>query len=31
MGRSTTQTVVYSSVAILIMDFIVAWMLFGAM
>jgi phospholipid/cholesterol/gamma-HCH transport system permease protein len=31
VGRSTTQTVVYSSVAILIMDFIVAWMLFGAM
>jgi phospholipid/cholesterol/gamma-HCH transport system permease protein len=30
VGRSTTQTVVYSSVAILIMDFIVAWMLFGA-
>ena len=31
VGRSTTQTVVYSSVAILIMDFIVAWMLFGTM
>ncbi|MCB5254172.1 MAG: ABC transporter permease [Candidatus Cloacimonadaceae bacterium] len=31
VGRSTTQTVVYSSVAILIMDFVVAWMLFGAM
>ena len=31
VGRSTTQTVVYSSVAILIMDFIVAWILFGAM
>jgi phospholipid/cholesterol/gamma-HCH transport system permease protein len=31
VGRSTTQTVVYSSVAILIMDFIVAWVLFGAM
>jgi len=31
VGRSTTQTVVYSSIAILIMDFIVAWMLFGAM
>jgi phospholipid/cholesterol/gamma-HCH transport system permease protein len=30
VGRSTTQTVVYSSVSILIMDFIVAWMLFGA-
>lgn len=30
VGRSTTQTVVYGSVAILIMDFIVAWMLFGA-
>jgi len=27
--RSTTQTVVYSSVSILIMDFIVAWLLFG--
>lgn len=31
VGRSTTQTVVYSSVAILIMDFIVAWILFGSM
>lgn len=29
VGRSTTQTVVYSSVSILIMDFIVAWLLFG--
>lgn len=31
VGRATTQTVVYSSVLILIMDFIVAWILFGAM
>ncbi|HOH98730.1 MAG TPA: ABC transporter permease [Candidatus Cloacimonadota bacterium] len=29
VGRSTTRTVVQSSVAILIMDFIVAWVLFG--
>ncbi len=31
VGKSTTLTVVYSSVTILIMDFIVAWILFGAM
>ena len=31
VGRSTTLTVVYSAVTILIMDFIVAWILFGAM
>jgi len=30
VGRATTQTVVYSSVFILIMDFIVAWILLGA-
>ncbi|GAB1367121.1 MAG TPA: ABC transporter permease [Candidatus Cloacimonas sp.] len=30
VGRATTQTVVYSAVAILVMDFIVAWFLFGA-
>ncbi|PKN75221.1 MAG: hypothetical protein CVU49_05225 [Candidatus Cloacimonetes bacterium HGW-Cloacimonetes-2] len=29
VGRSTTGTVVYSSVFILVMDFIVAWILFG--
>jgi phospholipid/cholesterol/gamma-HCH transport system permease protein len=29
VGRSTTQTVVYSAVFVLIMDFIVAWMLLG--
>ena len=29
VGRATTDTVVYSSVSILIMDFIVAWILFG--
>lgn len=31
VGVSTTLTVVYSSVTILIMDFIVAWILFGNM
>lgn len=31
VGRSTTLTVVYSAVTILIMDFIVAWILFGAL
>lgn len=31
VGSATTKTVVYSSVTILIMDFIVAWILFGAM
>ena len=31
VGLSTTLTVVYSSVTILIMDFIVAWILFGNM
>lgn len=30
VGRATTLTVVYSAVAILVMDFIVAWLLFGA-
>lgn len=30
VGRSTTLTVVYSAVSILIMDFIVAWILLGA-
>lgn len=30
VGKATTLTVVYSSVAILVMDFIVAWLLFGA-
>jgi phospholipid/cholesterol/gamma-HCH transport system permease protein len=30
VGRATTLTVVYSAVAILVMDFIVAWILFGA-
>jgi len=30
VGKSTTLTVVYSAVTILIMDFIVAWILFGA-
>lgn len=30
VGRATTLTVVYSAVAILVMDFIVAWFLFGA-
>lgn len=29
VGRATTLTVVYSAVAILVMDFIVAWLLFG--
>jgi len=29
VGVSTTQTVIYSSVFILIMDFMVAWVLFG--
>lgn len=29
VGKATTSTVVYSSVAILVMDFIVAWFLFG--
>ncbi|MDP3113233.1 MAG: ABC transporter permease [Candidatus Cloacimonadaceae bacterium] len=29
VGRSTTLTVVYSSVLILVMDFFVAWILFG--
>ena len=29
VGKSTTLTVVYSSVLILVMDFIVAWVLFG--
>lgn len=29
VGRATTLTVVYSAVAILVMDFIVAWALFG--
>ncbi|HNX37846.1 MAG TPA: ABC transporter permease [Candidatus Cloacimonadota bacterium] len=29
VGIATTQTVVYSSVLILVMDFIVAWVLFG--
>ena len=29
VGRATTQTVVFSAVAILVMDFIVAWLLFG--
>ncbi len=29
VGRATTLTVVYSAVAILVMDFIVAWVLFG--
>ncbi len=29
VGRSTTQSVVYSAVSILIMDFLVAWLLFG--
>lgn len=31
VGKSTTLTVVYSAVTILIMDFIVAWVLFGAL
>jgi phospholipid/cholesterol/gamma-HCH transport system permease protein len=31
VGRSTTNTVVYSAVLILIMDFFVAWMLFGSL
>lgn len=30
VGKATTLTVVYSAVAILVMDFIVAWFLFGA-
>ena len=30
VGKATTLTVVYSSVFILVMDFIVAWVLFGA-
>jgi phospholipid/cholesterol/gamma-HCH transport system permease protein len=30
VGKATTQTVVFSAVAILVMDFIVAWFLFGA-
>jgi phospholipid/cholesterol/gamma-HCH transport system permease protein len=29
VGKATTQTVVYSAILILIMDFTVAWMLFG--
>ena len=29
VGKGTTQTVVYSSILILIMDFTVAWLLFG--
>ncbi len=29
VGKATTQTVVYSSVMILVMDFLVAWVLFG--
>ncbi|MCB5229424.1 MAG: ABC transporter permease [Candidatus Cloacimonetes bacterium] len=31
VGTATTKTVVYSAVTILIMDFFVAWILFGAM
>lgn len=30
VGKATTNTVVYSSILILIMDFIVAWFLFGS-
>ncbi len=30
VGKATTQTVVYSAILILVMDFSVAWMLFGA-
>ncbi|MDZ4121593.1 MAG: ABC transporter permease, partial [Candidatus Cloacimonadaceae bacterium] len=30
VGKATTQTVVYASILILVMDFIVAWMLFGS-
>ncbi len=30
VGKATTQTVVYAAVMILIMDFIVAWFLFGS-
>lgn len=30
VGKVTTQTVVYSAISILIMDFLVAWLLFGA-
>jgi phospholipid/cholesterol/gamma-HCH transport system permease protein len=29
VGKVTTQTVVYSAILILIMDFLVAWILFG--
>jgi phospholipid/cholesterol/gamma-HCH transport system permease protein len=30
VGKMTTQTVVYSAILILIMDFTVAWLMFGA-